>query len=65
VLNIILVAFAAITSNVLLRMRRNGYIVTAGKIFGDFATFPLIVAFYKLKVRCISTSGLFNLLRQV
>jgi len=36
-----LVAFAAIVSNILLRMRRNGYLGTSGKSFGDLATFSV------------------------
>jgi len=36
-----LVAFAAIVSNILLRMRRNGYLETSGKSFGDLATFSV------------------------
>jgi len=34
-----LVAFAAIVSNILLRMRRNGYLGTSCKSIGDLATF--------------------------
>jgi len=34
-----LVAFAAVVSNILLRMRRNGYLGTSGKSLGDLATF--------------------------
>jgi len=34
-----LAAFAAIVTNILLRMRRNGYLGTSGKRFGDLATF--------------------------
>jgi len=35
-----LVAFA-IVSNILLRMRRNSYLETSGKSFGDLATFSV------------------------
>jgi len=46
-----LVAFAAIVSIILLRMRRNCYLGTSSKSFGDLATFPLIFfAFYMLNV---------------
>ena len=61
-----LVAFAATVSNILLRMRRNGYLETSGKSFGDLETFSLdFFAFYKLKIRRFSSSCLFHLLRQV
>jgi len=47
-------------------MRRNGDLGTSGKSSGDLATFSVdFVAFYKLKIRRISTYGLFYLLRQV
>jgi len=36
-----LVAFAAIVGNILLRMRRNGYLGTSCKSFGDLATFTV------------------------
>ena len=37
----VLVAFASIVSNILLCMRRNGYLGTCGKSFGDLATFSV------------------------
>ena len=40
-----LVAFAAIVSNILLCVRRNGYLGTSGISFGDLATFS--VEFFK------------------
>jgi len=36
-----LVAFAAIVSNILLHVRRNDYLGTSGKSFGDLATFSV------------------------
>jgi len=61
-----LVAFAAIVSKILQRMRRTGYHGSSGKNCRDLTTFSVdIFAFYKLKVRRIFTSGLFYLLRQV
>jgi len=46
--------------------QKRGYLGTSGKSFGDLATFSVdFFAFYKLKVRRISTSVLFYLLRQV
>jgi len=36
-----LVVFAAIVSDILLRMRRNSYLGTSGKSFGDLATFSV------------------------
>ena len=45
-----LAAFAAIVTNILLRMRRNGYLGTSGKRFGDLATF--FVDFCILHAEC-------------
>jgi len=36
-----LVVYAAIVSNILLRMRRNGYLETSAKSFGDLVTFSV------------------------
>ena len=46
-----LVVFAAIVSDILLRMRRNSYLGTSGKSFCDLATFSVdFLAFYRLDV---------------
>ena len=48
-----LIAFEAIVSQISLRVRRNGYLGTSGKRFGDMAIFYVdFFPFYKLKVRC-------------
>jgi len=46
-----LVAFAAIVSNILLHVRRNDYLGTSGKSYGDLATFSVdFFVFYMLNV---------------
>jgi len=46
-----LVVYAAIVSNILLRMRRNGYLETSAKSFGDLVTFSVdFFPFYMLNV---------------
>jgi len=52
-----LVAFAAIVSNILLRMRKNGYLGTSGKSFCDVGTFSIdFFAFYMQNVIRFSDS---------
>jgi len=51
-LKVHLVAFAAIVSNIFLRMRKNGYLTTSGKSFCDVGTFS--VDFLHLYAKCHS-----------
>jgi len=52
-----LVAFAAIVGNILLRMRKNGYLGTSGKSFRDVGTFSIdFFAFYMQNVIRFSDS---------
>ena len=59
-----LVAFAAIVSNIYCTCAETAIWELPDKISTIWRRFPLIFAFYKLKVFRISTAGLFYLLRQ-